>query len=506
MDYFKILNLNREPFGNSPAPEFFFLSVEHLACLQQLELAVRLRRGLNVVMGDVGTGKTTLCRQILLKFAESQDDSHEFLTHLLLDPNFSTPREFLSTVAMTFGLIPADEKQSEWQLKENIKNYLFQKGVDEGKTVVLIIDEGQNIPFFGREILREFLNYETNENKLLQIVIFAQNEFGQILKNHANFADRVNQVYHLKPLNFSQTKALIRYRFSQAGRPVDMPDLFTPFGMWAIYRATGGYPRRIITLCHQILLTLIIQNKMRAGPSTVRSAHKRLLPDDTGMRRWATAALFMVLAFALAAILLFLPKPLNITPQPPAVQPFGDRLPTIPSVAPFEMATVDRLTTPPTVPLKETGKSGNSSSEARDGAAGPAQQNPPGESTPAPAIPTHLGSLKIQGGGSVFLLLLQIYGHTESNRYKAVIQANPHINDLNLVKAGERIAFPAIRAKADSLATASHWVQVAKKGSLEEAYRIFNTYPPDQPPIRMIPLWNKKRGVGFFDHPQEGFR
>ena len=104
MDYFKILNLNREPFCNSPAPEFFFLSTEHLACLQQLELAIRLRRGLNVVMGDVGTGKTTLCRQLILRFTESEDDCHEFQTHLLLDPNFSTPREFLSTVAMTFGL------------------------------------------------------------------------------------------------------------------------------------------------------------------------------------------------------------------------------------------------------------------------------------------------------------------------------------------------------------------------------------------------------------------
>ena len=86
-------------------------------------------------------------------------------------------------------------RQSEWQLKEKIKNYLFQKGVDEKKTVVLIIDEGQKLPFFCREILREFLNYETNENKLLQIVIFAQNEFSRILKSHANFADRVNQFY-----------------------------------------------------------------------------------------------------------------------------------------------------------------------------------------------------------------------------------------------------------------------------------------------------------------------
>ena len=78
--------------------------------------------------------------------------------------------------------------------------------MDEKKTVVLIIDEGQKLPDFCLEILREFLNYETNENKLLQIVIFAQNEFRRILKRHANFADRVNQFYFLKPLNFRETR------------------------------------------------------------------------------------------------------------------------------------------------------------------------------------------------------------------------------------------------------------------------------------------------------------
>ena len=284
MDYFKILNLNREPFGNSPAPEFFFLSTEHVACLQQLELAIRLRRGLNVVMGDVGTGKTTLCRQLILRFTESEEDCNEFETHLILDPNFSTPREFLSAVAMTFGLPGAETAESEWQLKENIKKYLFQKGVDEKKTVVLIIDEGQKLPYFCREILREFLNYETNENKLLQIIIFAQNEFSQILKSHANFADRVNQFYFLKPLNFRETKALIRFRLSRAGRPAEMPALFTPLGLWAIYRATDGYPRRIITLCHQILLTLIIQNKMQGrldgGPLRNRTADARHHPEE----------------------------------------------------------------------------------------------------------------------------------------------------------------------------------------------------------------------------------
>ncbi|MBU4287620.1 MAG: ATP-binding protein, partial [Proteobacteria bacterium] len=177
MDYLKIVHLSKEPFSNSPDPEFFFQSSQHVACLQKLELSIRLRRGLNVVIGDIGTGKTTLCRQIIRRFAQ-QDETE---THLILDPKFSNQSEFLNTIAEMFGLEKAEKDSDEWQIKERIKNYLFQKGVDDEKKTILIIDEGQKIPVFCLEILREFLNYETNEYKLLQIVIFAQREFEQTL-------------------------------------------------------------------------------------------------------------------------------------------------------------------------------------------------------------------------------------------------------------------------------------------------------------------------------------
>jgi general secretion pathway protein A len=505
MDYFKILNLNREPFSNSPEPELFFLSTEHLACLQQLELAIRLRRGLNVVMGDVGMGKTTLCRQLILRFTESEADSTEVQTHLLLDPTFSTTREFLSTVAATFGLPGGEAAESEWHLKENIKNYLFQKGVDEKKTVVLIIDEGQKLPGFCREVLREFLNFETNENKLLQIVIFAQNEFGRILKRHANFADRVNQFTFLKPLNFRETKALIRFRLSRSGRPTEMPALFTLPGLWAVYLATDGYPRRIITLCHQVLLTLIIQNKTKAGWTIVRSTTGRLLPDSIRKRRWVAAGILAGLALALSAIPLFLREPSKIIkPAEPSVQSFQNQTKSIvsdesaaeapeiaavglPHIQPEGSLTVNLPASALTAP-EETVQKGS-------------QRAP--ESHPKP--PVLLGSLKIRQGDEVLRFLLEIYGNTETNRFQAVILANPHIIDMNRVIPGEAITFPAIPAAAQILTTAGYWVQIAKKDNLEEAYRIFKTYPQEQLPIRLVPSWNKRDGLAFTIVLKRGF-
>ena len=97
MDYFSILNLSKEPFSNSPDPDYFFQSRQHVGCLQKLELSLRLKRGLNIVIGDVGTGKTTLCRQLLRRFAKDENVA----THLILDPYFSSPLEFLKTVAET---------------------------------------------------------------------------------------------------------------------------------------------------------------------------------------------------------------------------------------------------------------------------------------------------------------------------------------------------------------------------------------------------------------------
>ena len=117
-----------------------------------------------------------------------------------MDPHVLNANEFLASVAEMFTGEKPSVGTDGWQIKEQIKQYLFRKGVDENKTVVLIIDEGQKIPAFCLEILREFLNYETNEYKLLQIVIFAQNEFEGTVRKYPNFADRINLYHTIKPV------------------------------------------------------------------------------------------------------------------------------------------------------------------------------------------------------------------------------------------------------------------------------------------------------------------
>jgi general secretion pathway protein A len=242
MDYFTILNLDREPFSNSPDPDYFFHSRQHLDCLQKLELSLHLRRGLNVIIGEVGTGKTTLCRQLIRRFAQRK----EMETHLILDPSSRTAVTFWQRwSSCSAAKMPAET--ADWQAKEFIKHSLFRKGVDQKKTTVLIIDEGQKIPVFCLELLREFLNYETNEYKLLQIVIFAQKEFEAVIRQHPNFGDRINLYHHLTPLGLRDTRMMIKFRLEKS---VVRPrlDLFTLPALLAVYRASGGYPRKIINL------------------------------------------------------------------------------------------------------------------------------------------------------------------------------------------------------------------------------------------------------------------
>ncbi|MFP5220721.1 MAG: AAA family ATPase [Acidobacteriota bacterium] len=302
MRYFELLNLRREPFSNSPDPELFYRAKEHRECLQALEIAIRLKRGLSVVTGHVGTGKTTLCRQLIRVLSDRQG----VVTHLVLDPYFSDAREFLTHLNGLFGVDAAEARTaSDWQLRENIKNALLTLAVEEDRLVVLIVDEGQKMSLECLEILRELLNFETNEHKLLQIVIFGQLEFEPILEAKANLADRVNLRFRLGPLDFQDTRELIQARIAMCSKDISPEGLFSFWAFLAVYLATDGFPRQIVQLCHQALLAVIIKERPRVTWGVVRSCMRWRTLGLPRRRRWpwlAGAALFLLLALAGAGV------------------------------------------------------------------------------------------------------------------------------------------------------------------------------------------------------------
>jgi len=256
MSYYKILGLEKEPFSTSPDPDFFYDSKEHHVVLMRLMIEIRLKRGLSLIVGDVGTGKTTISRKIFQMLKERQD----ILFHMILDPAYETEEIFLNSLIRTFQIEVKNPNPTILDFKEAIKDFLFKKGVDENKTVVLLIDEGQKLSDSSLEVLRVLLNYETNEYKLLQLVFFTQLELLPRLRKIRNLWDRISLKYMLNPLDERQTKGMIEFRLKKAGY-ANGPPFFTDEAIREIYHYTKGYPRRIAMLCHIALKVLLVESK-----------------------------------------------------------------------------------------------------------------------------------------------------------------------------------------------------------------------------------------------------
>jgi general secretion pathway protein A len=273
LSYYRILNLEKEPFSNSPDPVFFYRSSAHNTALKRLEIALRLRRGLSLILGDVGTGKTTLSRALIQNFRQEED----FLFYMILDPTYKSEFQFLSALVKMMGINP--RFRSTLDYKEALERFLFKQGVEENKTIILLIDEGQKLTPDFLEILRILLNYETNEYKLLQLIILAQMEILPRLKKIRNFLDRVSLKYIINPLDEYETKEMIRFRLSQAGFNGGAR-LFSDQAMKLIFDYTQGYPRKISALCHNALECLVMRQHHIVDSEIIQS----LIDEETRLQ------------------------------------------------------------------------------------------------------------------------------------------------------------------------------------------------------------------------------
>lgn len=266
MSYYKILGLHDEPFSTSPDPSYFFLSSQHKAALTRLRIALSLKRGLSVIVGDVGTGKTTLSRKLSQVLREEED----VCFYMILNPYFKTQKQFLSRLVALFHA-PIDPKRtSGLDCIEAVEQFLFRTGVQEKKRVVLLIDEAQLLPHYVLEILRILLNYETNEFKILQLILVGQMELVPVLSKMPNFWDRIALKCVINPLNLAETREVIQFRLQQAG--YQGQGLFQDDALRLIHEHTRGYPRQLSLLCHNLLEMLVMRDFTVVDEALVREA------------------------------------------------------------------------------------------------------------------------------------------------------------------------------------------------------------------------------------------
>lgn len=276
MSYYKVLGLEKEPFSTSPDPDFFYLSKAHDQALTNILIELHLKRGLSVVLGDVGTGKTTLSRKLIQCLKERGD----FLLSIILDPCFKSERMFFISMLLNFG--PEIEEYTGGknlrnmnllELRDVLQQYLYQKALVEKKTVVVIIDEAQKISKSALETLRTVLNYETNENKLLQLVLLGQLELHAKIMSMANFFDRISFKYLLNPLGVAEMRDMINYRLKRAGYSAG-DDLFPVEAIEKIHDVSNGYPRKTNLLCHRALKATVMKNRWAVDIDTVEEIQK----------------------------------------------------------------------------------------------------------------------------------------------------------------------------------------------------------------------------------------
>ena len=236
MNHLSYFGLKEEPFSTVPSPRYFFLTAVHATALDKTAYVVGARKGLSVVFGDTGTGKSSLARLLHQKFLDSG-----FQSSLLINPNYPTPNSLLRTIAQELG-VPRTSKSFKGML-DILKDHLWQKAGTEDKTVVLIIDEAQTLKPPLIELLRQLINYETNDKKLLQLVLFAQQELRATLRRPAlrNFKSRIIMASSLDPLSLSELHAILKFRWQVASGGEMHP--FTDGAIGAIFEAGKGMPR-----------------------------------------------------------------------------------------------------------------------------------------------------------------------------------------------------------------------------------------------------------------------
>jgi general secretion pathway protein A len=228
-----------------------------------LEISLRLNRGLHVVVGGIGTGKTAISRLLLDRFTDHEGDYTFFL---ILNPTWRNNQEFLMHLKKMFDI--RDESNLVTDMMNQIEHFLIDYATKYNKRIVLIIDEGQKMGPNQLEIIRSLLNFETNSMKLIQFAIFAQPEFIDTLNTMENFKDRIAYMFNLKNMDDEDTRGLIDHRLNIAGLSKER-ELFTENAKNIIYKYTKGSPRKIIVTCHNLLIDMLITGKSKVNADLV---------------------------------------------------------------------------------------------------------------------------------------------------------------------------------------------------------------------------------------------
>jgi general secretion pathway protein A len=253
------------PFNITPDPRFLYLSPAHQEALQHLRYGIREKKGFIVLTGEVGCGKTTICRRLLQELEGQPVD-----TALILNPRLSET-QLLQAILHELGHTKLPRTRQD--LLAQLNAHLLER-IGRGRDVVLVIDESQNLTFAALEHVRLLSNLETDTRKLLQIILIGQPELKIRLQQERlrQLRQRVLVFYDLRPLRREELAPYIQHRLSLAGGNGRPP--FTSAALRKIFRHSAGVPRLINNICDKALLSAFVHEHAKITWWDVRRAVK----------------------------------------------------------------------------------------------------------------------------------------------------------------------------------------------------------------------------------------
>ena len=301
--YERYYGFSEKPFSLTPDPKYLYRSQSHGNAFDLLQYAIRRREGFVVVTGDIGTGKTTLCRALL-----EQIDRTTF-TALVLNP-FLTEEDLLKRILQDFGVISRDEVKAgrmanvtKQELIETLYDFLLSL-IPLKASAVLIIDEAQNLPLQVLEQIRILSNLETDKEKLLQIILVGQLNLQTLLRSPEmrQLDQRVSIRYELEPLDGETVAAYVAHRLTIAGGGAAVS--FTAKALQRVHRWSGGIPRLINLICDRALLAAFSVRANRITPEMVTHAAESLDIQTPRAHRfgWFTRQASLVAAAAVVLL------------------------------------------------------------------------------------------------------------------------------------------------------------------------------------------------------------
>ncbi len=280
----QFFGLREHPFAPTADPAYFYATAGQKECLYRLWNNIDERQGIAVVLGNYGTGKTTLLRKLLTGM---QADRDKYCTAVIGSPIPSwTSFALLEAITAQFGLQPAED--SFVSCMEALNRHLL---ANRHRVCTLVIDDAQNLNKRGQiELLRLIQNLETDQHKLLNLVFFAQLEWAQVLRAAPNFEQRVAVTSTLQPLTAEELGHFLEFRLSLAGAQPGTGPEFEPAALVAIQAYSEGSPRVVVTLCRNALeLAVQLRTRTITQQMILHTIDKTTLPDAARRARVAAA-------------------------------------------------------------------------------------------------------------------------------------------------------------------------------------------------------------------------